>query len=138
MHSIRLGRPWRKCVLGSDAPMRIDVPEMDAAESPQEGLTFCYRRSFNRPTGLGPSSRVYLRIEGWEGRLESVAVNGFVMKFPDSARIETEITNLLAPHNEIEFQLTGQSGQAARLSGEVALAIDDTDQSSSVTRPYVQ
>lgn len=109
--------------------MRIDVPERDAQHCLHDELTFSYRRSFNLPSGLQASSRVYLRVDGWEGHLDSATLNGSQLEVGQSAKINADITNLLAPHNEIALRLTSLPGQAARLSGEVTLAIDDDDAS---------
>lgn len=125
MHIIRLRRPWQKGIQNGAAPARIDVPETDLAQHQYEELTFYYRRSFNLPSGLQPSSRVYVRVDGWEGRLDSAAINGFPLDVGRCDKIDADITNWLASHNEIELRLTSSPGQAARLSGEVTLAIDD-------------
>ncbi len=124
MHIIRLRRPWHKTIQQGAVPLRIDVPEMDVADDLQDELTLYYRRSFNRPSGLQSSSRVYLRVDGWEGHLDSATLNGSPLEVGHS-KMNVDITNLLESHNEIELRLTSPAGQAARLSGEVTLAIDD-------------
>lgn len=127
MHFIRLRRPWHKSVPGDPLPRRIDVPEMDVTGSLHEELTVYYRRSFNLPSGLQPSSRVYLRVDGWEGQLETATLNGSALETGHSAKIDADISHLLEPHNEIELRLVSSPGQTARLSGEVTLAIDEAD-----------
>ncbi len=108
-------------------PVRIDVPELDLQHSLHDEMTFSYRRSFNLPSGLQTSSRVYLRVDGWEGHLDSASLNGSALDVRHATKINADITNLLASHNEIALRLTSLPGQAARLSGEVTLAIDDDD-----------
>lgn len=125
MHIIRLRRPWHKIAQDSSLPSRIDVPETNVADNQHEERTFSYRRSFNLPSGLQPSSRVYLCVDGWEGHLDSVALNGSALEVTCSTKLSADITNLLESHNEIELRLTSAPGQVARLSGEVTLAIDD-------------
>jgi len=122
MHVIRLRRPWHKSDHHGGTSARVDVPEADVDHEHEE-RTFRYQRNFNLPSGLRASSQVFLRIDGWQGRLESAAVNGFPLPIEHS-RIDAEITQLLEPHNQITLLLTGLPGQGARLSGEVTLAID--------------
>lgn len=124
MHLIRLRRPWQKIVGPASEPATIDVPELDEKPAANELAAATYRRSFNKPTGLEPSSRVHLRVAGWQGLLESAELND--ARLPaDETRIDADITGLLRPQNQITIRLIGRPGQAARLSGEVALAIDD-------------
>jgi len=106
-------------------PVRIGVPEMDVADNLHDEQTFYYRRNFNVPSGLQPSSRVYLRVDGWEGHLDSATLNGSPLEVGHATKLNADITKLLESHNEIELHLTSPPGQAARLSGEVTLAIDD-------------
>ena len=84
------------------------------------------------PAGLQASSRVFLRVDGWEGRLESVKMNGVAVAFAKTD-INADVTDQLQPHNQLELKLSGVSGQAARLSGEVSLAIDESGTGSSLT-----
>ena len=127
MHVIRLRRPWHKSIQEGAAPVRIDVPELDVQHSLHDESTFSYRRSFNLPSGLQASSRVYLRVDGWEGYLDSATLNGSALEVGRATKLNADITSLLESHNEIELRLASPPGQAARLSGEVTLAIDDGD-----------
>jgi hypothetical protein len=125
MHIIRLRRPWCKSIETGGTPLQIDVPELNVEPTTNEQQqTSTYRRSFNIPSGLRDSSRVYLRVDGWEGCLESATLNGSPLDVGQS-KINAEITDLLKPNNQITISLTGRGGQPARLSGEVTLAIDD-------------
>ena len=126
MHIIRLRRPWSKSLGKNAVPVRIDVPEADTENVLYEDQPSYYRRSFNVPSGLRASSRVYLRVDGWQGRLASAIFNGSPLDIGDS-EINTLITHLLEPRNQITLCLVGLSGRAARLSGEVTLAIEDPD-----------
>lgn len=125
MHEIRLRTPWQRCREDGSDCARVDVPETGHPPVADPGV-FCYSRSFNLPSGLQPSSRVYLRIDRWEGRLEAVTVNGVALNVEHS-NCNADITKLLRPHNEIALRLAGLPGQAARLSGEVRLVIDDSN-----------
>jgi hypothetical protein len=124
MHTIRLRRPWCKSIETGGVPLRVDVPELNVETASSEQQTSTYRRSFNIPSGLRDSSRIYLRVDGWEGCLESATLNGSPLDIGKS-KINAEITDLLKPNNQITISLTGSGGQPARLSGEVTLAIDD-------------
>lgn len=124
MHIIRLRRPWQKNAGPDDKPRRIDVPEIDHEPAPQRAQTSTYRRSFNLPSGLADSSRVYLRVDGWQGSLVSATLNDAPLPFGPN-NIDAEITSWLRPHNKITITLAGGPGQKVRLSGEVSLAIDD-------------
>ena len=105
--------------------MRIEVPEPVVVKSSDDVRTFCYRRNFNLPTGLESSTRVYLHIGGWEGRLEKITLNEVTLPIGNATNVDAEITQLLKSHNEIELCLADANGQVARLSGEVALAIEE-------------
>jgi hypothetical protein len=134
MHIIRLRRPWQKIVGGNGPPFCIDVPEVDPPEvdppevdgAPASDVkqTSTYCRSFNMPPGLEPFTRVYLRVDAWQGTLESVTLNAVPLP-AGPTRVEADITSLLQPHNQIAIALSGRAGQSVRLSGEVTLAIDD-------------
>ena len=123
MHVIRLRRPWEKSREDETGSARIDVPETvtNAADEP---ATFQYRRRFNLPSGLKPTSRVRLCVDGWQGRLESISINGVALEIGESI-VNAEITALLEPHNQNLVRLGGRADQPARLSGEVTLAIED-------------
>ena len=127
MHVIRLRGPWQKGAGPDTVPVRIDVPEVEvvheSSQSPQD-RTYDYRRNFNLPSGLQESSRVFLRVDGWQGRIESAELNGTPLDVSDG-NINVDITSFLEPQNQIRLRLTNGPGQAARLSGEVTLAIDD-------------
>ena len=88
--------------------------------------TYLYRRGFNLPSGLTPSSRVLLRVDGWDGQLESITVNGSPLETL-SAKIDADITDLLRPHNEILVRLSDAAAAPARMSGEVTLAIQEPE-----------
>lgn len=123
MHIIRLRRPWLKSFEDETSEARVDVPDTSEPNDTQ-GRQVIYRRTFNRPSGLELSSRVYLRVAGWHGALESARVNETVL--PTGAdHLDAEVTALLRPHNQVVITLSSQPGQTARLSGEVTLAIDD-------------
>jgi hypothetical protein len=125
MHTIRLRRPWCKSIETGSVPLRVDVPELNVeTTTSEEQQTSTYRRSFNTPSGLSDSSRVYLRVDGWEGCLEFATLNGSPLVVGKS-KINAEITDLLKPNNQITISLADRGGQPARLSGEVTLAIDD-------------
>ena len=124
MHIIRLRRPWRKSFGLHSVPLTVDVPDVDGAATPDQEHTATYRRSFNQPTGLEPSSRVQLRVERWQGVMTSATLNNAPLQ-TGSTRIDTDITDLLQPQNQLAIVLTGRPGQVARLSGEVTLAISE-------------
>lgn len=125
MHIIRLRRPWEKSRDGGSQWIRIDVPEMDEGDVGDDA-TVLFRRRFNLPSGLQPSSRVRLRVDGWLGHLESITVNDSPLD-ADSARIDADITDVLQAHNQILVRLRGTTIDPARLSGEVTLAIEDDE-----------
>ena len=75
MHQIRLRRPWQKRLSGQTESFRIDVPEAESDSQSPAGTSATYQRSFNQPSGLDDSARVYLRIESWQGDLASLTVN---------------------------------------------------------------
>ena len=126
MHVIRLRRPWEKARPDGSQASRIDVPEAnDASADPQAAYRYC--RRFNTPSGLSASNRLYLRIDGWRGRLESATINDHPLVVA-SSRINADITALVQTHNQITLVLAGHSGQSASLNGEVTLAIEDNPQ----------
>jgi hypothetical protein len=127
MHEIRLRKPWQRCRQDGSDCVRVDVPEQDDGD-PADQDVLCYSRGFNLPTGLRPGSRVYLRIDRWEGRLESVTVNDSGVEREGFELAAAEITQLLQPHNQVTVRLAGLPGRRARLSGAVTLLIDDGDQ----------
>ena len=131
MHVIRLRRPWNKSHPGGFGSTRIDVPESIANQEFPDETTVQYRRRFHLPAGLQSSSRVFLRVEGWEGQLESITMNGAALAL-EKNDINADITAQLQPHNHVEITLSSIPGQSARLSGEVSLAIDETDAASSL------
>ncbi len=122
MYTIRLRRPWERSRIGSDQVDRIDVPELVASAGTADA-EYRYRRRFNRPTGLTTASRVYLRISGWSGRLDSITLNGHVLAHA-ADQVDTDVSDLLQNNNLIELTLCGCTDQPARISGEVMLAID--------------
>ena len=144
VHVIRLRRPWEKSTdqglrwerIGVPEPVEspeVESPEVEspAAESPAIGpsedtveAVVMYRRNFNSPSGLEPDTRVMLRVDRWQGRLVSVAVNESELE-AETTTFLADITDMLRPHNQIVLRLTGSSRGPARLSGEVSLEIHE-------------
>ena len=127
MHVIRLRGPWQRCRQDGSQPARIDVPETSDQQPGQQG-TFWYRRHFHLPSGLDSRSRVYLRIDGWQGLLETASINQIPLSV-EHLRTGADLTESLQQSNQISLQLAGLAGQTPRLDGEVKLVIvDDDDQ----------
>ena len=130
MHKIRLKKPWEKTTNLAKTRVRVDVPEQPqgAATSHIDATaaveTATYRRRFNRPTGLQPSTRVWLNIRDFAGRLEFLSVNQRQFQALD-APVELDIHDALSDHNELVITLSATDGAQPSLSGDVWLAIDD-------------
>ena len=121
MHNIRLRGPWEKQIEG-ESSVRADVPDSAEVAAP----SVCYRRRFNRPSGLESDVHVYLRITAWTGEVDSIQLNEhpLVVTAPP---LTVEVTSQLLDHNEITIRLMvdRNNAQSPRLSGEVRLVIDD-------------
>jgi hypothetical protein len=146
MHVIRLRMPWSKtvdAVDGSREVNRVDVPDVSdstlvpakvAIQKPgrvqkqgtdPDPCRVRYRRRFNRPSGL-VGQRVFLRISGWQGQLESLQLNGVEIPIcAGDASIEADVASLLERHNELIVSLWGNPQVPPSLTGEVVLAIDE-------------
>ena len=133
-HTIRLRRPWEKQI-GGQSSERIDVPEIDLAntvqtmEPPEEST---YRRRFNQPTGLTENTAVELEIQSWVGRLISVQVNDYSVPFDGNARsVRANISSMLSPHNLLTIRIAPHDGASTDhkvlLNGAVNLLITQLD-----------
>ena len=107
-HRIRLRRPWGR-------------------EPSGEGVR--WRRPFNRPTGLGPQSRVWIVVEGISSEGD-VLLNGRRLgriTASGGQAWRVEVSGLLALHNELVLEVaaaeTDAKGPADSPPGEVALEI---------------
>ena len=140
MHSIRLRRPWAKCIVDSDPnavadlpAQRVEVPEPrpDTRKHQNTLRTVRYSRNFNRPTGLSESTRVRLKISSWEGTLISLALNSSPLPIGGdkvaSDKVDVDITDRLDRSNQFELVLRDTETHEALLSGEVALEIEELD-----------
>lgn len=120
MHVIRLRRPWqRKCAGQTQV---VDVP--DAIDSPVPAGIVSYRRSFNAPSGLEPSTILRIRIEHWSGKLVQLLLNDQPIGHEEMERVDLDVSGLLKPHNVLEVVLSDDA-QPACLTGEVTLAIEE-------------
>jgi hypothetical protein len=133
MHVIRLRRPWQRCCDWT-ADERVDVPDEEpfAAESDPRGTSVCYRRSFNRPTGLESHTTVVLRVSRWTGKITSLIFNGTPVTtsgFP----LEVDLSRWIEPHNTIELTLESENEQTPRLNGEVSLNIAEHDGAAQIS-----
>ena len=126
MHVIRLRKPWTKMSGGGQGLQRVDVPDAGQEERSDRLSEARYRRRFNRPTQL-QEARVYLRITGWQGHLVSLTLNQRPLPIGQGdGQVDTEITSLLRPHNEIEVTLSSIGLAEPCLNGEVVLAIEES------------
>ena len=71
MHTIRLASPWLYRCDEEDDWARISIPDRREPGGP----ACCYRRTFNRPTGLTSNTMVELVLEGWLGRAIKLSLN---------------------------------------------------------------
>lgn len=100
-HVIRLREPWA---------ISCDATDGQGAA---EGKRLRLRRSFNRPTNLRPSDRVWLSVEGLS-RIVQVRVN----KQPVAPAIgvpsvlQYEVHALLAPRNEVVIEVALERDEA--------------------------
>jgi hypothetical protein len=103
---------------------KADVPDSDQAAGGQQ---FIYQRSFNRPTGLGGPSSVFLTVSDWRGCLQAVKLNQqeLVGTATATAPLRIDITSLLELTNKIEIQLRVTNEQVPLLCGEVHLEIEE-------------
>ncbi len=156
MHTIRLRGPWQVEPIarfelqadGSNRPANEGLPPATRATMPADwsgpfGADFFgrvrYRRTFQKPTGLGSGERVWLVVEGPRSRAV-VELNrkrmGEVSCGESYGRFD--ITEMLEDHNRLEIVVEhpaiGASGAANRdsdaklaggLIGEVRLEIED-------------
>lgn len=128
MHVIRLKRPWEKTCLAIGQSQIVDVPEPGIAnrDTTESGPgQSSYSRNFNAPSGLESTSRVYLRVSQWAGKLDRVCLNGRVIDAVSTAPLELDITASIQRHNRIEIVLEDLPAQLAGMTGEVTIAIDD-------------
>ena len=130
MHKIRLKKPWEKTTNLATTSVRVQVPEQPPGvaplnrESPTAVETATYRRRFNRPTGLLPTTKVWLNISEFAGRLERLSVNHQEFLGLQSP-VELEVHAALVDHNELLITLSATDETQPRLSGDVWLAIED-------------
>ncbi len=126
MHVIRLRKPWSKTIGDRDTVRRVEIPEPSGLELEAVGVVARYDRSFNRPSRLD-DARVYLRIAGWQGKLNSLSLNEIMIPVGESStQVDVEITSLLQAHNQLSVTIAGTAIQPPRLSGEVTLGIEET------------
>ncbi|MEM8667652.1 MAG: hypothetical protein AAGG48_09070 [Planctomycetota bacterium] len=120
MHSMRLRSPWQ-VDRGDGVFQRCELPDSKQSEGP----TIAYRRSFNCPTGLESTDKVWLIIHGWEGRIESLSVNGQLLDMEEhESPTRLEISTWLLRSNRIELILAATGEVGSRLTGPVELAIE--------------
>lgn len=105
IHRIRLREPWE-------------------CETRRDGV--CWRRRFNRPTGLGSRERVSLVVERLAGNGE-VRLNGALLGRlePADAAARFDVTDRLEPHNEVMLLVSIPKQIPTGLPAEVALEIVD-------------
>ena len=121
MHAIRLRQPWHAqwCFSELHAPdATANLPL--SSQPPSAGFphrTACYRRSFNRPTGLIPSQVVAIVLRqvgvreggvknqrGASGHVGAIKLNAQTLVLIDKGdRIEAEISQQLEPFNQLEI-----------------------------------
>lgn len=134
MHTIRLRKPWQKQV-GADVVQQTDVPDAIVvaaaqASSGASGQSVVYTRSFNCPTSLAADTRLWLRIDGWEGTLGRLTVNDVELAVGDDSAIRIDIRNVLQAANKLSVTLNctkrnADSPAPPRLTGAVSLEIED-------------
>lgn len=107
VHRIRLRQPWE-------------------SQATPRGTR--WQRRFNRPTGIGPTQRVWILVQGVEA-IGTAALNGKAIGTL-SGHTDTptvfDVTDLLEPHNRLELELeaTGPLGPGLdSLPGQVWIEI---------------
>ena len=126
MHEIRLRRPWDRTVDLEQPPVVVDVPDAIplTATSISAGDQVRYQRGFNSPSGLAGADAICLCVGAWQGKLESVQVNGTVFS-PAHAPLVVDLSKILEGFNRIEITLTSESGEVPCLTGDVVLRIQE-------------
>ena len=133
-HRIRLRPAWQYCggaVFDQARSQRVEVPDRRTPQQRVDQAQAVYRRSFNRPTGLQPQSRVWLVFTAVEGtgaaRLNGRPIGTFDASADGSPACgRFEVTRLLQNANVIEVTLAASSPALLCLSGEVRLEIEST------------
>lgn len=105
MHLIRLHAAWQRTAIEPRGvgPQEVTVTLPDRSLPSCGALAVLYRRSFNRPTGLGPATKLYFE-SGLLPLSSLVRCNGV----PVEAQMQQErldLTDLLRPSNVIEIQV---------------------------------
>ncbi|MCA9137598.1 MAG: hypothetical protein KDB00_12590 [Planctomycetales bacterium] len=86
-----------------------------------------YRRTFNRPTGLGTGDRVWLLIDQFSGDSIKVMINDIQIHAAEGTHLaRVELTSHLEPTNRLVVGLSGSPASPAVLSGAVSLQIEST------------
>ncbi|MCO8123949.1 hypothetical protein NHH03_19550 [Stieleria sp. TO1_6] len=128
MHRIRLRRPWTRTVGDQPPTEKIDVPDADPA-TVQAGTSVCYRRAFNRPTGLTPDTTLWLSIGIPTGDSLRVSLNGHTIQaltaIQTAQPIQLDLTAKLLGSNELVIELESEQAALCGLTADVALLIED-------------
>jgi hypothetical protein len=133
-HAIRLRGPWDYEILahtsaderGQCRDLKVDVAPSGRTKIPCDwgaelGRDFrgrvCYRRQFNRPSGLDSHERVWLVVEGADAR-GSVALNGRRLGEVDGYALHSEfdVTEWVDAHNELALEVELQCEEPGGIS----------------------
>ena len=123
MHAIRLAGPW-EVVRGDAPPRRVRMPAAWEAVFSTPG-TAVFRRRFNRPTGLGEDTRLWLSVREYGGTI-TVHLDGERIADPAPGEpVRVEVT-CLAGSPTLEIEVTAGDGPPPTgLYGPVLLEIEE-------------
>ncbi|MBM3998161.1 MAG: hypothetical protein FJ297_01235 [Planctomycetes bacterium] len=125
---IRLRGPWLYRMRGvdtGDGHTAFRLPDdwplllAELARRSVRGMTLM--RSFGRPTGIGPSDRVYLSV-AWDGGSVDWRLNGTTMDGALESPARIDVTGRLAYRNELAIDFLDPSGSAPEVHIEVMAA----------------
>lgn len=116
IHSIRLQGPWQVIPPGAD-PLGpgLDVTLPASWQTLFDDTTgvAIFRRRFNCPTGLETGDRVLIRIPCDAGRVSGCSLNGTALAGLASDPWAFDVTDCLAPFNQLEVRIRREPGDDA-------------------------
>jgi hypothetical protein len=122
LHRIRLQGPWQAVPPGDDSdstPADVSIPASWQDLFGQAIGTAILRRGFNRPTGLEPGNRVFIRLPAQSATITRCSLNGIDLEASSSNSLSYDAIAALQPFNLLEILLQRDPGAPADSSGLV-------------------
>lgn len=110
IHRIRLQGPWEVCFVeegsGENSPLAIQVPVCWRDLFEEEKKTVRFIRTFNTPTNLDPSDRLFIVVPEQAGEVRSLQLNATAQEADPASPLRFEVTASLKDFNRLEIELT--------------------------------